>query len=197
DIIPFADGRPRPQGLNDTDRLFAGELVYTGVVRTPVCAITRFLPWRGAQCPVAAELFATAADAYVLLGELPEEPTVNQAADGRPLTREFSRERMARMVCADAAAFSDADAVLSAAAVRNAQAAQVRAAVLRIIANMVPPECIVLSGCGEFLARLAVGDILPGARRVSLQEQLGGAASACAPAHALAVLAREGNSGLF
>ena len=91
-----------PHGCNDTDRLLAGELVYTGVGRTPICAITDWLPWRDARCPVAAEVFATAADAYVILGDLPEQPTDTSTADGRPLTKEFARERLARMICADA-----------------------------------------------------------------------------------------------
>ncbi len=51
DIIPLLKGRPVSLGFNDTDRLVAGELVYTGVGRTPVCAITNWLPWRDGAVP--------------------------------------------------------------------------------------------------------------------------------------------------
>ena len=74
DIIPLVDGRVAAIGCNDTERLLAAELVYRGVGRTPICAVTNTLPWRGETCPIAAEVFATTADAYVLTGELDEEP---------------------------------------------------------------------------------------------------------------------------
>ena len=68
----------------------------------PICAVTRSLPWRGQLCPVAAEVFSTTADAYLLLAEISEDPTANWTADGRPLTMECARQRLARQICADA-----------------------------------------------------------------------------------------------
>src|SRR5262249_3527494 len=56
DIIPILDGRPVTEGLTDYVRLYTHELIYTGVRRTPLCAILGF---NG-----AAELFATTLDAY-------------------------------------------------------------------------------------------------------------------------------------
>ncbi len=38
DIVPLIDGRPVPGGRTDTERLRCGELTYTGVIRTPLCA---------------------------------------------------------------------------------------------------------------------------------------------------------------
>ncbi len=193
DVVPLVDGTPRPAGLSDTDRLLAGELVYTGVGRTPVCAITRHLPWRGRECPVAAELFATAGDAYLILGELPEQTASDWTADGRPLTKEFARERLARMICADTTTFGDADAFQAAAAVRDAQAGQVRDAIQQVLGRLHrSPEGAILSGTGEFLARDVVREILAHEKQVvSLSGQLGQKVSEAAAAHALAVLARE------
>lgn len=192
DIVPLADGHPCLRGLGDTDRLIAGELVYTGVGRTPACAITRWLPWRGQRCPVAAELFATTGDAYVVLGELPEELDATWTADGRPLTREFARERLARTICGDATTFSDEDALRAAEYVRDVQAAQLRDALGRVIASMTSrPECVVISGAGEFLARRLAAELSPATRIVSLAERLGSTVSTAGPAHALAVMARE------
>src|SRR5581483_10394231 len=39
DIIAFANGAVVAQGQTDPERLASGELVYTGVVRSPVCAV--------------------------------------------------------------------------------------------------------------------------------------------------------------
>src|SRR5262245_32829782 len=39
DIIPLSDGVPVMAGHTDPERLRCGELVYTGVRRTPVCAV--------------------------------------------------------------------------------------------------------------------------------------------------------------
>jgi probable H4MPT-linked C1 transfer pathway protein len=192
DIVPLADGMPRPQGLDDTARLVAGELVYTGVGRTPLCAVVRQLPWRGQQCPVAAELFATTADAYVLLGLVPEQPDTAWTADGRPLTMEFARERLARMICADVDQFNEQDAQRAAAAVRDGQLAQLCASLTRVVSTMDPaPGRFVLSGAGEFVGREVVENVAAEAAIISLAEMLGNDVSACAAAHALAVLARE------
>jgi probable H4MPT-linked C1 transfer pathway protein len=192
DLVPLVGGKPRPQGFNDTDRLLAGELVYSGVVRTPICALTAWLPWRGRRCPVAAELFATTGDAYVVLGDLPEEPEYTATADGRPLTKEFARERLARMICADRSVFTDEHAAVAAHRVREAQFEQLRHAALQMAAGMPSnPTQLVTSGAGEFLAAKLGRETWPSLTVTSLTDRIGLTPSQCAPAHALAVLARE------
>ena len=61
DVIPIADGRVAAEGRTDLDRLLAGELVYTGALRTNLAAIAPRVPVRGRWCPVASELFAISA----------------------------------------------------------------------------------------------------------------------------------------
>src|SRR5689334_4768543 len=39
DIVPLMDGRPVPRGRTDAQRLRCDELAYTGVIRTPLCAL--------------------------------------------------------------------------------------------------------------------------------------------------------------
>lgn len=192
DIVPLVAGRPRPRAVDDTGRLACGELVYTGVGRTPICAVVRHLPWRGGQCPVAAELFATTADAYVALGELPEDPSATWTADGRPLTVEFSRARLARMLCADTAQFTWEDALAAARHIRSEQLAQLSVALRQATEARQPgPTSFVLGGQGEFLAREALAATAADGEVVSLADELGPEVSRCAPAHALAVLAEE------
>ena len=193
DIIPLVDGKPVSMGRTDTKRLASGELVYTGIERSPVCALVRSVPYRGRKCPVAQELFATTWDVYLLLGDLPEEPECAHTADRRPATKQFARERLARMICADSATFSDADALAVARHVANMQLARVAVAAAHVINRLnAVPETVVLSGRGEFLARRALAKLQLAPRIVSLAEELGPDLSRCAAAHALAVLAREG-----
>jgi probable H4MPT-linked C1 transfer pathway protein len=192
DVIPLDPSGPIAIGFNDPERLASGELVYTGVERTPLCALVRSLPWQGHDCPVAAELFATAADAYLMLGELPEELESVDTADGRPRTWPHALARLARMVCADADSFAAEDARQAAATVREAQLELIQAAVEKVVTRMgAPPKTVITSGHGEFLLRHLLARLPWQADVLSLTEELGPAVSRCAPAHALAVLARE------
>ena len=192
DLIPLIDRRPAARGATDPERLACGELVYTGIERSPVCAVVQSLPWRGQPCRVAQELFATTWDAYLTLGLVAEEPDACHTADGRPATRELAHDRLARMVCADRDLFSSADAQSAAKAIYAAQLGLIESAAREVLAR--EPrigESLVVSGCGEFLARLLAERLFADRPVISLAERLGPTASAVAPAHALAVLARE------
>ena len=101
DIIPIAAGRVAATGHNDLERLQAGELVYTGVLRTNLAAIAPRVPVRGGWCPVSSESFAISADVHLVLGHLTEEAYDCPTPDGRPATVAFARERIARLVCSD------------------------------------------------------------------------------------------------
>jgi probable H4MPT-linked C1 transfer pathway protein len=198
DIVPLIDGQPGSTGWNDTDRLLAGELVYTGVGRTPLCAVTPRIPWRGKYCPVAAEFFATTADAYRMLDCLVEPSDSTWTADGRPLTKEYSRARLARMICADATLFNDADAVQVAVFIRQLQLSQLQNALLQVMAKMPrQPNRFVVSGSGEFLAAALVAEVAASASIERLTNHIGSAAAVSATAHAVAVLARQTESQLW
>lgn len=192
DVIPLCESGPCPAGLTDSERLVSGELVYTGVERTPVSAIVQRLPWRGGSCPVASELFATAADAYLLLGDIPEDAANCDTSDRRPMTHSAAHARMARMICGDTTIFSEADAQRAAMAIRDAQLAMLEAAAQSAAARLGQgPRTLILSGHGEFLLRELAGRLPWQCEVLSLTQQLGASVSRCAPAHALAVLARE------
>jgi uncharacterized hydantoinase/oxoprolinase family protein len=151
------------------------------------------LPYHEQWCPVAQELFATTGDAYLTLSDLPEEPDNRNTADGRRATKDAARARLARMVCADTTTFQDADAIASALAIRRMQTEIIATAVAQVVLRRkLSPLRIILSGAGEFLARRVVAKLKMAGRLISLGEELGPAPSRCAPAHALAVLAREG-----
>ena len=81
---------------------------------------------------------------------------------------------------------------LLAQAAADAQVSRVAAAIQQVVRGLaVAPETVVLSGHGEFLARDAVELSQINGRLVSMAQELGSSVSRSAPAHALAVLARE------
>ena len=192
DVIPLADGKPAARGITDTQRLLASELVYTGVERSPVCAVASLVPYRGQSCPVVHELFATMRDVYLVLDKLPEDPADTHTADGKPATRAAARLRLGRMIAADTEEFNHRDAVALAESVADAQVSRLAAAIDKVQKTMPqPPATIVLCGHGEFLAREALDVLHVAAPTVSLSKLLGSTVSRCAPAHALAILAGE------
>ena len=110
DLIPMDRGDVAARGRCDTERLQTGELVYAGVRRTPVHALATELPYRGVPTGLAAELFASTLDVYLILGDIESNPLDLSTADGRPATPEAARDRLARMIGADRDSFSADDA---------------------------------------------------------------------------------------
>jgi len=192
DVIPVLDCRPVTIGRTDTTRLEAHELIYTGVRRTPLCAI---LKWAA-----AAEFFATTHDVHVILGNTPENPEDTDTADNRPATRSFALSRIARMQGGDAETMHASALVSLAEYVQEQQTEQIKIGVRWAIARLkekhqqLCPQAVVC-GSGAFLARAALARC-PGLRgeAVELVDALGPAVSACAPAYAVAVLAAEGRA---
>jgi probable H4MPT-linked C1 transfer pathway protein len=192
DIIPLNNGQPATASVSDTQRLLSGELVYTGVDRSPVCAVAQTIPYRGKQCPLAQELFATMLDVYLTTGDVADEPMNNVTANGRPATREYARHRLARTICADGSEFPEVDAITAAQSLAKAQLALITRGLSQVLANQTRrPQTIVISGQGEFLARRALNELSLNCPIISLGERLGPKISRVAPAHALAVLASE------
>ena len=62
DVIPFAKHQVLARGFTDHERLHYDELIYTGVVRTPVMALAERMPFKGAWVRLTSEIFATTAD---------------------------------------------------------------------------------------------------------------------------------------
>jgi probable H4MPT-linked C1 transfer pathway protein len=194
DLIPLIDGVPTPVGRTDRGRLQSGELVYTGVKRTPVCAVVGHVPYRGRDCPVAAELFATMLDVYLALGDLPEDPDDTETADGRPATCAAARDRLARSLCCDATEFDEAEVQEMARATAAAQRRQIARALEAVLtAQGRLPDRLLLSGAGTFLAEQTVAEIgvLAEVERIRLSDRFGPPIAEAACAFALAQLAVE------
>lgn len=187
DIIPIVSGRVAAIGRTDTERLLNSELVYSGVGRTPVCAVAKSLPYRGIFCPVAAEFFSTMADVYLVLGRLAEDLEVTSTADGRPLVLACAQQRLARQICSDSGDLAEGDTIRFAEYVSDVQRKEIEQATRAVVQRMDgKPAFCVLSGSGEFLAREVVERVLPISTLIGLSDRLGRGASDCAPAYAVA-----------
>lgn len=194
DLIPLDRGKVAACGRTDRERLTSGELIYAGVLRTPVCALaTELSLGSGEPVSLAAELFATTLDVFLMLGDIGPDPAVLATADGRPATVEHARDRLARMIGADRDEFSMDDAL---ALARSAEACLmqrlVRAARRACRETIGTPRFAVVSGSGEFLARrLAVEILGPDRWLTSVTEAWGRGASTAGCAWALLILARK------
>jgi len=187
DIIPFHAGRPTAIGLTDFRRLRHGELVYTGVRRTPLCAVAASVPVRGSMTPVAAELFATTLDVYLWLGLIAEDVNNRDTANGQPATREAAYDRLVRMVCCDRDELTSQEGDTLAEFWARSQRSQIVEALDQVASRSTQTlNTVVLSGSGEFLARQVVDTVpeLSQVERISIAERWGNglATAACAVA---------------
>jgi len=183
DIIYLNRGQPQPRGLTDAVRLISGELVYTGVRRTPVCAVLGM--------EVASEFFATMLDAYLCAGKFAQDEADRDTADGRPATRTFAHARLARMRCTDAHLFSDAESRSLAERALTAQWSAIERAIQQVIAGKPALDRIIVSGSGEIVGRCVCARH-PDWRNVpitSMAEMLAQPLSEAACAYAVALLA--------
>ena len=193
DLIPLCNGLPDPLGRTDLERLLSGELVYTGVRRTPLNCLTSAVTLRELRCPLAAELFATTLDLYLLQGDIPESADTG-TADGRPATREAARQRIARQFCCDRTELTNAEIDSVGAELVESQQQILSAALDRVAGRLGgPPATVIVGGEGEFLAHRLLGrsSHFTNSKKFSLSNLLGPQHSIAACAYALARLAKD------
>lgn len=154
DIVPFGVGRVAARGMTDVERLATAELVYTGVVRTPLAAIAHEVPFEGRMVGVMAEFFATAADAHRLAGTLPEGADLHATADGRGKSLPESRARLARMIGMDAASAPEIAWRRLANAFIHRQCTTIERAIERVLSDgdFRGDAPVIGAGTGRFLA---------------------------------------------
>ncbi len=195
DILAFADGKVLAEGFTDYERLVSQELVYTGIVRTPVMALVQSVQDEGKQVGIMAEYFATMADVYRVTGELNEAHDQAETTDGKEKTVAASAKRLARMVGCDYAEEEHQRWLRVAAYLRQQQVSVIQQACasrsqqFEISSNI----SLIGAGIGRFLVKdiaknmgLAYQDfseLLPG-----FAGQSGYDSSDCAPAVAVASL---------
>lgn len=196
DLIPFQSGRVKTSALTDADRLLAGELVYTGVVRTPVMALGDRFNVDGREQAVMAEMFATAADVYRVLKQLPPHADMYPTCDGADKDEHASARRLARMFGHDYAGEFDLYR-RAAAAIADAQQQKIAEGLEKVSASsMIGSDApLVGAGVGSFVVKAIAKKLArPFIRFDELLPAHTGTDSAqlaeCATAFSLAQLAR-------
>ena len=191
DIIPIMNAGVAAKGKTDPARLRSGELIYTGTLRTPICAIVRTVPRRGRRCRVAAEHFAIAADAHLWLGHIDASGYTCDTPDGRGRSRLESGARLARMVCADLEMLREPGITEIAESVARAQVQQIAGGIRQVVGRLGSrsPQLAIVAGQGAFIARAAAE--AAGLRVKELADALGPAAARAVPAAAVAYLLYE------
>ncbi len=195
DIVPVKSGAVAARGYTDAERLTENELVYCGVVRTPVMAIAQSAPFRGRPQRIAAERFATMADVFRLTEELPENADPYPAADSRGKSLEESAARLARMLGRDLADADLAEWTVLARYFADTQLASLEKAA-RAVAEResLPAEApVVGAGVGRFLAKQLASRLgrlyADFADLIEAAPELRDSTAVCAPAVSVALLA--------
>ncbi len=177
DLIPVTDRIEA--GKTDYERLRRGELLYFGVLRTPIFYI---LP--EFEVPLSSEFFAIAGDVFVVTGDIKPKDYICETPDGRGKDLESCMRRLARCFCADLEEVGISFIMKMAEAFKKEL---VRRLELRIgnLAERHGLETVLGCGIGEFLLKVATRRA--GMKYVSLSE-IYGRVSDVFPAYAVAKL---------
>ena len=201
DIIALRAGVPAGGGTTDRERLASGELVYTGLTRTPVMAVTTRGVLKGRWQELARDPFATVADVRRLTCDLPEGVDQHATQDGRGISEDESRARFARCYGCDVTPGEEADWAVAARAVAEVQIRSIHDGCLQVLSAHPPqgPMVVVAAGIGERIAaevarRLDMPSVSFG-ERIGAPKSLRLAATRYAPAVAVALLAGETHAG--
>lgn len=188
DIIPIVNGAVAARGLDDPGRLASKELVYMGAVRTPVEALVAQVPYQRTLAGVSAENFALIGDVHVWRGMLHPSDYDTGAPDGRPTTRDYCGDRLARVICGDREMLTDRDLDAIAVYVAEVQLARTIDAVRTVAQRHPLVRDAVVVGLGSWLGRAAAEAC--GLRVVPLAAPIS-EAHIVAPAASAALLALE------
>lgn len=203
DLIPIVAGCPAAAGYSDAERLETGELVYTGVVRTPLIGLADHAPFRGRRTRLMTETFAHAGDVYRILGDLPPEADQQGTGDRKGKSVAESETRLARIVGRDR---GEGDAAAWTALARHFAEMQLRllhdaAAVLLSRPDLPSDSPLVTCGAGIFLGdrlaarlgrtRRGLSDLLLARAGGDVADTASSWISTCGPAAAVGLIAEN------
>jgi probable H4MPT-linked C1 transfer pathway protein len=198
DILLLNDGNVLAQGYTDYQRLCSQELIYTGIVRTAVMAVAQTARDQNQEIGIMAEYFATMADVYRVTGELNELHDQTETADGVEKTITASARRLSRMIGSDFFPEELPRWQQFAEAIRGQQLQKIQRGceyrMQTVAFSKTTP--LIGAGVGRFLVKqiaqssgypyLDFADLFP-----EVANQTGLSTADCAPAVAVACLARE------
>lgn len=194
DIICLNQGAPQLTAFDDQGRLSSGELLYTGVIRTPLMAICQKLPFQGQWQSVAAELFATSGDCWCILNEIDALQIHDKSADGKDWQHNNCQRRLARMLGTDKDLYSAATWQHVAQWFTEQQTQQIHNTCMQVLSahrDMDEQAPVIGAGVGRFLARKIAERLQRPFHDFNTLLNTHDTAAAYAPASALALLAQQ------
>jgi probable H4MPT-linked C1 transfer pathway protein len=187
DIIPIKDGK-HVAGLTDFSRLVRSELFYAGTLRTNLAYLLEKVKVADGDCYIASELFATTADAYLLLEDISEELYTCETADGAGKSKTDVMRRLARIVCADLTEIS-ADEIYHIAHQVKERQVNLLSEAISVVAEKNGLDRIVSAGIGEYLIKQAAERL--GFECISVAKRWGSDISKVFPAYAAAKILED------
>jgi probable H4MPT-linked C1 transfer pathway protein len=159
-IIPIVNGQITATGKNDLEKLVAGELVYSGVLRTNVATIVNSVPIGDQTARVSSELFAHSGDVHLILNNISEEEYTTETADSRGKTKSEALARLARLVCADSEMLTEGEIIQIAKYVYKKHVKQIAEGLSQVhsrLKSLVDTDIpVVVTGLGkDFLGKTA------------------------------------------
>jgi probable H4MPT-linked C1 transfer pathway protein len=148
DLIPVKE-KPTA-GKTDFERLKRGELLYMGVLRTPVFYVLK--RFEGADlCP---EYFAITADVFRVTGDIGEDDYNCETPDSAGKSVEECMRRLSRTVCCDLEELGEKKAKLLAFRAKDAMIRILRREIVTRLSEW-DLETVLACGIGEFLVERA------------------------------------------
>ncbi len=196
DIIPMKGGKPAAMGRTDFERLKTGELVYTGVLRTPVPFVCSRVRLDGEEIGVSSERFAIMADVYRVLGKLDGDDYTCETPDGRGKDVNSCMRRIARTLCCDLEEIGTDFVVKAAKYFHDKQVAFVAGSLKKVMdLHELGPARVVGCGVGrKVLVKRMVRSAGAGGF-IDLAKAYGEEAALMTPAFGVGVLATEAVDG--
>ncbi len=195
DIIAIDNHQAQPKAFNDFERQAISELHYAGAIRTPLIAIAHTVPFDNKTIRLAAELFATSGDCWVILDQLDPTTIQDNTADNQSWQKPDCIRRLARLLGTDAHTFPEQQWHQLAQWLAEQQIMQLQQACQTVSANhpAIPKSApIIGAGIGRFIAQECAKrlgkDYIDFSR---LTEPSSSQAADHAPAAAIALLASQ------
>jgi probable H4MPT-linked C1 transfer pathway protein len=187
DIIPINNGKSIARTL-DFERLGQYELIYTGVLRTNIATILRFVNLSGKKYKLSTELFSITADVHCVLGNIDGADYSCDTPDSQSRDLKACYKRIARVLLCDVSELGRENTHEVARQVERAQINELAEA-LAFQAREYELHTVVAAGLGEFL--IAKAAVKAGLEFRLLSQQYGRALSNVFPAFAVAQLVQN------
>jgi probable H4MPT-linked C1 transfer pathway protein len=195
DIIPIHQSKAVPSSYTDNRRQTSRELLYTGTIRTPLIALTNIAPFNGELVSLAAEVFATTGDCWVLLDQLNPNTIQDSSADSKSWSKGNCARRIARLLGLDSRDASKDQWQELALWFAQQQIHQITNAYLQVLSahtELVNDTPIIGAGIGRFIAQQCAQQLgRPYINFSSLVSPISNEAADHAPAVAIALLAQR------